>query len=73
MEEEKNKEDSNSPVKETETQKISAFKDIVNMNQSDAINVLIQASKAAHQAGALSIRDSVYLGAAIEIITQKPI
>jgi len=52
-----------------QTQQISAFEEIKDMDFNKAINVLIQASNLAQQAGALTIRDSILLGAAIEIVT----
>lgn len=51
----------------------SVFSEIQRMTETDALNILIQASEAAHKGGLLAIRDSIFLGAAIEKITKKPI
>jgi len=50
---------------------ISAFEEIKSMDYDKAINVLIQASNLAQQAGALTIRDSILLGAAIELVNSE--
>lgn len=66
-------EENGTPVNSEETSRVSAFADLTKMNQTDAINVLIQASIQAQKAGVLSIRDSILVGAAIELITNKPL
>lgn len=59
--------------KQANENKISVFTEIAGMNRENAMNILIQAAEQAHRAGILTIRDSIYIGAAIEIITDKPI
>jgi hypothetical protein len=44
------------------------FSEIENMNQAQAVDVLIQAANLAQGSGRLSIRDSVMLAKAIDII-----
>ena len=44
------------------------FSEIENMNQAQAVDVLIQAANLAQGSGRLSIRDSVMLAKAINII-----
>lgn len=44
------------------------FSEIENMNQAQAVDVLIQAANLAQTSGSLSIRDSVMLAKAIDII-----
>ena len=56
-----------------ENKKTSVFKDIELMDENSSISVLIQASRAAQMAGALTLRDSIMVGAAIEILTGKPV
>lgn len=56
-----------------ENKKTSVFKEIELMDQNSSISVLIQASRAAQMAGALTLRDSIMVGAAIEILTGKPV
>lgn len=51
--------------------KNSIFKEIENINYNDAINILIQASLEAQKSGILNLKSSIYLGAAIEKLTNK--
>lgn len=44
------------------------FNEIENMNKSQAIDVLIQAASLSQSSGRLSVRDSVMLAKAIDII-----
>ena len=44
------------------------FSEIENMNQAQAVDVLIQAANLAQSSGRLSLRDSVMLAKAIDII-----
>lgn len=44
------------------------FKEIEGMTAEDAVNVLIQAAGAAQKSGALTVRDSVMLARAIELV-----
>lgn len=44
------------------------FNEIENMNQAQAVDVLIQAANLAQSSGRLSVRDSVMLAKAIDII-----
>tara|TARA_R110000782_G_scaffold869_3_gene3122 strand:+ start:11086 stop:11316 length:231 start_codon:yes stop_codon:yes gene_type:complete len=44
------------------------FEEADNMDEAQAINVLIQASTLAQQTGKLSVRDSVLLAKAIETV-----
>ena len=59
-------------VTETEVEKpqISPFEEVKEMNETQALNILIQAANAAQGAGALSVRDSVFVAAAAELLTQ---
>ncbi len=54
------------PTKET---MVSPFEEVKTMNQLMAVNILIQAANAAQGAGALSVRDSVFVAAAAEYLT----
>ena len=44
------------------------FEQIEGMNQGGAVNVLIQAAQMAQSAGALTLRDSVMVAAAITVL-----
>lgn len=55
-----------------QTSEISPFDEIRDMDRKKAINILIQAAELAQKSGALTIRDSILLGAAIEFITSTP-
>jgi len=44
------------------------FNEIENMNKSQAIDVLIQAASLSQSSGRLSVRDSVMLAKAIDVI-----
>lgn len=44
------------------------FNEIENMNESQAIDVLIQAASLSQSSGRLSVRDSVMLAKAIDVI-----
>jgi hypothetical protein len=61
------KEESSGPIQsEQEFQPI--FEEIQGMNPDGAMNVLIQAAQHAQNAGALSLRDSVVVAQAINIL-----
>jgi len=49
---------------------ISPFEEVKSMTELHAINILIQAANAAQGAGVLSVRDSVFVAAAAELLTQ---
>lgn len=51
-------------------EQVSPFQEVGNMNQTMAINILIQAANAAQGAGALSVRDAVLVAGAAEFLTQ---
>jgi hypothetical protein len=53
-----------------ETPQMSPFEEVKSMTSTQALNILIQASNAAQNAGALSVRDSVFVAAAAELLTQ---
>lgn len=48
----------------------SPFDEVKDMTETQALNILIQAANAAQGAGALSVRDSVFVAAAAELLTQ---
>jgi hypothetical protein len=54
-------------VKE-EVESKPVFDEIKNMNESQAIDVLIQAASLSQSSGRLSVRDSVMLAKAIDVI-----
>ena len=57
------------PVQEAKaTDQRPVFREIENMNQAQAVDVLIQAANLAQGSGRLSVRDSVMLAKAIDII-----
>ena len=57
------------PVQDTPaTDQKPVFNEIENMNQAQAVDVLIQAANLAQSSGRLSVRDSVMLAKAIDII-----
>ena len=49
---------------------ISPFEEVKSMTEVQALNVLIQAANAAQGAGVLSVRDSVFVAAAAELLTK---
>ena len=53
-----------------EKQQISPFEEVRSMTETQALNILIQAANAAQGAGALSVRDSVFVAAAAELLTK---
>lgn len=59
-------------VKENEVKQpqISPFEEVKAMTETHALNVLIQAANAAQGAGVLSVRDSVFVAAAAELLTK---
>lgn len=44
------------------------FEEVQNIDADAAVNILIQAAMAAQQTGALSVRDSVLLASAINVV-----
>jgi len=59
-------------VKDTEVEQpqTSPFEEVKTMTDTQALNILIQAANAAQGAGALSVRDSVFVAAAAELLTK---
>ena len=57
------------PIERTE-KLISPFDEVKSMTEVQALNILIQAANAAQGAGALSVRDSVFVAAAAELLTK---
>ena len=55
---------------EVEQPQISPFEEVKTMTDIQALNILIQAANAAQGAGALSVRDSVFVDAAEELLTK---
>lgn len=49
----------------------SPFEEIKDMNDIKAFNILVQAANAAQRAGALSVRDSVFVAKAAEHLQEK--
>lgn len=49
----------------------SPFEEIKDMNDIRAFNILVQAANAAQRAGALSVRDSVFVAKAAEHLEDK--
>lgn len=49
----------------------SPFEEIKDMNDIRAFNILVQAANAAQRAGALSVRDSVFVAKAAEHLEEK--
>jgi len=49
---------------------ISPFEEVKSMTEVQALNILIQAANAAQGAGVLSVRDSVFVAAAAELLTK---
>lgn len=56
---------------QNKSETVSAFDEVKNLSTKEAISVLIQASNLAQKAGALTIRDSIFLGASIEILEKE--
>jgi hypothetical protein len=54
-----------SPQKEEQK---PVFEEIKNIDMDGALNILIQAANLAQNAGRLSVRDSVLLGKAIDVV-----
>jgi hypothetical protein len=52
-----------------ENQYASPFNEVAEMDQTKAINILIQAAGAAQASGGLSLKDAVLVTAAIEFFT----
>ena len=52
-----------------ENQYTSPFNEVAEMDQTKAINILIQAAGAAQASGGLSLKDAVLVTAAIEFFT----
>jgi len=50
--------------------RISPFEEVKSLTRTQAINVLIQAANAAQGAGALSVRDSIFVAASAELLTE---
>lgn len=48
---------------------VSPFEEIKDLNLPKAVNILLSAASAAQRSGALSVRDSVLVAAASEILT----
>lgn len=56
----------------TEEQELkSPFEEIKDMNDIKAFNILVQSANAAQRAGALSVRDSVFVAKAAEHLGAK--
>ena len=53
-----------------EKPQISPFEEVKSMTEVQALNILIQAANAAQGAGVLSVRDSVFVTAAAELLTK---
>ena len=49
---------------------VSPFEEVKSMTETQALNILIQAANAAQGAGVLSVRDSVFVAAAAELLTK---
>jgi hypothetical protein len=49
---------------------VSPFEEVKTMTEVQALNILIQAANAAQGAGVLSVRDSVFVAAAAELLTK---
>ena len=56
------------PTTDTATTATPVFEEINQIDETSAINVLIQASQYAQETGRLSVRDSVLLAKAIEVL-----
>jgi|TARA_B110000902_G_scaffold263189_1_gene341733 hypothetical protein len=53
-----------------EAPQISPFEEVKSMTEQQALNILIQSANAAQGAGVLSVRDSVFVAAAAELLTK---
>jgi hypothetical protein len=53
-----------------ENPQVSPFEEVKTMTDVQALNILIQAANAAQGAGVLSVRDSVFVAAAAELLTK---
>lgn len=49
---------------------VSPFKEIKDLNLQQSVNILLSAASAAQRSGALSVRDSVLVAAASELLTE---
>lgn len=59
-------------TQQTEQQEVkSPFEEIKDMNDIRAFNILVQAANAAQRAGALSVRDSVFVAKAAEHLEER--
>lgn len=56
-------------MQEQQEQYVSPFEEAANMDQTKAINILIQAAGAAQASGGLSLKDAVLVTAAVEFFT----
>jgi hypothetical protein len=56
-------------MQEQQEQYVSPFGEAADMDQTKAINILIQAAGAAQASGGLSLKDAVLVTAAIEFFT----
>lgn len=52
----------------TEQQQVPVFDEAGNMNNEQALNVLVQAASMAQSTGKLTVRDSVLLAKAIDVL-----
>lgn len=55
-------------AQEQQPQITPVFDEVKNIDADSAVNILIQAAMAAQQTGALSVRDSVLLASAINVV-----
>jgi hypothetical protein len=55
-------------VAQEASQVTPVFEEVQNIDADSAVNILIQAAMAAQQTGALSVRDSVLLASAINVV-----
>lgn len=55
-------------TQETAEQLSPVFEEITNIDETSAVNVLIQAAQLAQNSGRLSVRDSVLLAKSIETL-----
>lgn len=53
---------------EVQEQLTPVFEEVTNIDETSALNVLIQAANLAQSSGRLSVRDSVLLAAAIDTV-----
>lgn len=55
-------------TQEAQQERLPIFEEIENMNNDQAINVLVQAAQLAQQSGKLNLKDSVLLAKAITVL-----